>query len=63
MTVDKVDLPSELKKKRNKEKAKDGEMPSWMLKFVETNKISVSSDVKVDDKGLPEMQVTSDEDT
>ena len=24
-------------------------MPSWMLKFVETNKVTVSSDVKVDE--------------
>ncbi|XP_072031587.1 uncharacterized protein [Amphiura filiformis] len=63
LTVEKPELPSELKKKKNKENSTDGEMPSWMKKFVETNKINVSSDVKVDETRIPDLKITSDEDT
>ncbi|PIK51700.1 putative two pore calcium channel protein 1 isoform X3 [Apostichopus japonicus] len=51
LTVEQPSLPPELKKKRNKEQNKSGEMPSWMAKFVETNNLSITTDVKFDDDG------------
>lgn len=42
LTVEKPELPRELKKKKNKEQTKNGEMPSWATKFLQSNNIKAS---------------------
>ena len=49
LTVEKPEVPPSVKKKKNREKTKNGEMPSWMLKFAQDNKLNVLSDVKFDE--------------
>ncbi|XP_071481798.1 uncharacterized protein [Diadema antillarum] len=46
LTVEKPALPKELKKKKNKEQMKNGEMPSWASKFLQSNNIKASVDIK-----------------
>ena len=50
LTVDKPELPKELKKKKNKEQTKNGEMPSWATKFLQSNNIKASTDIRFDEK-------------
>nr|XP_054758693.1 uncharacterized protein LOC129264776 isoform X2 [Lytechinus pictus] len=45
LTVEKPELPKELKKKKNKEQTKNGEMPSWATKFLQSNNIKASMDL------------------
>ena len=49
LTVEKPALPKELKKKRNKEQTKNGEMPSWATKFLQSNNIKASGDLGMDE--------------
>ncbi|XP_022097939.1 uncharacterized protein LOC110983191 isoform X3 [Acanthaster planci] len=52
LTVEKPEVPASVKKKQNREKAKNGEMPSWMLKFAQDNKLNVLNDVKFDESNM-----------
>ncbi|XP_038075187.1 uncharacterized protein LOC119742954 isoform X2 [Patiria miniata] len=62
LTVDKPEVPASVKKKQNREKTKNGEMPSWMLKFAQDNKLNVLSDVKFEESNKEAAPVsTSDE--
>lgn len=63
LTVEKPDAPPNVKKKKNKEKAKNGEMPSWMLKFAQDNKLNVLSDVKFDEPPKEASHSGSDEES
>lgn len=63
LTVEQPRLPPEITKKRNKEKNKSGEMPSWMAKFVETNNLSITTDVKFDEEKPGDVENKSEDDT
>ncbi|XP_033628075.1 uncharacterized protein LOC117290662 [Asterias rubens] len=63
LTVEKPDAPPNVKKKKTKEKTKNGEMPSWMLKFAQDNKLNVLSDVKFDEPPKEASHSGSDEES
>ncbi|XP_033096631.1 uncharacterized protein LOC117100901 isoform X2 [Anneissia japonica] len=49
LTVEKPELPSDLKKKKQKEKTKPGEMPAWMQNFVASKHISIVADQNLEE--------------
>ncbi|XP_071963410.1 uncharacterized protein [Antedon mediterranea] len=61
LTVETPEIPSELKKKKQKEKTKPGEMPAWMKNFVASKQINIAAD-QFDETDLDKESNKSDKD-